>query len=493
MERSFGVFLPVSAIESKYGFGCFSKEAYDFVDSISQMGAKFWQIQPLYLSGNDNNPYLSESAFAGDPVYIDLEKYLTDEEIDFFRLDENLDYATYKEKKYEALEYVFDKLYYQTNIDKFTEDNENWVYDFAVYMTLKREFKCDYENFPKEYKNVDSKQTITFIKSHSQDIVFHIFLQYLFFMQWRDLKKYANKRGIKIVASVSAELSLDSSDYYAHRNIFDVFDNGKRIFSDIVSENNKDNTNSFLAQFDDYFVASSDGNGDKFIYISYDNFHSKNKVVLLSPEKVKTEKSVWFLSWANHLLKMYDSVIFYTESEENSELSQRKSELFSKIMDIIKDVKLKNIILYEKGNNFFEENLAEQLNDKNVTEKRIVFAESAFCSVPEKNDLPTNYCSKDIVYLTKPNGKTFCALLESENFKRKVCAYLNLGTETENQVIVRLMIENLLLSNAGTCIVGFKDIFGISSGEDFVFRLKKDYAEDKYLTYLADIVKNKNR
>ena len=105
----------------------------------------------------------------------------------------------------------------------------------------------------------------------------------------------------------------------------------------------------------------------------------------------------------------------------------------------------------------------------------------------------SNYCSKDIVYLTKPNNKTFCSLLESEDFKRKVCAYLNLGNETENQVVARLMIENLLISNAGTCIVEFRDILGILGGEDFMFRLKKDYAEEKYLTYLADIVKSKNR
>ena len=32
MERASGVLLPIFSLPSKYGIGCFSKEAYQFID-----------------------------------------------------------------------------------------------------------------------------------------------------------------------------------------------------------------------------------------------------------------------------------------------------------------------------------------------------------------------------------------------------------------------------------------------------------------------------
>ena len=45
--RASGVLLPISSIPSDYGIGCFSKEAYEFVDQITKGGQKYWQILPL--------------------------------------------------------------------------------------------------------------------------------------------------------------------------------------------------------------------------------------------------------------------------------------------------------------------------------------------------------------------------------------------------------------------------------------------------------------
>ena len=45
--RASGVLLPVSSLPSAYGIGCFSKEAYDFVDRLKKAGQSYWQILPL--------------------------------------------------------------------------------------------------------------------------------------------------------------------------------------------------------------------------------------------------------------------------------------------------------------------------------------------------------------------------------------------------------------------------------------------------------------
>ena len=48
--RASGILMGISSIPSKYGIGCFSKEAYDFVDQLEKAGQQYWQILPLVIS-----------------------------------------------------------------------------------------------------------------------------------------------------------------------------------------------------------------------------------------------------------------------------------------------------------------------------------------------------------------------------------------------------------------------------------------------------------
>ena len=41
--RASGVLMPVSSLPSRYGIGCFSKEAYEFVDCLERAGQSKWQ------------------------------------------------------------------------------------------------------------------------------------------------------------------------------------------------------------------------------------------------------------------------------------------------------------------------------------------------------------------------------------------------------------------------------------------------------------------
>ena len=72
MQRSAGILLPVSSLPSPYGIGCFSQEAYDFVDWLKDAGQTYWQILPLGVTSYGDSPYQSFSAFAGNPYFISL-------------------------------------------------------------------------------------------------------------------------------------------------------------------------------------------------------------------------------------------------------------------------------------------------------------------------------------------------------------------------------------------------------------------------------------
>ncbi|MBQ1930921.1 MAG: 4-alpha-glucanotransferase, partial [Lachnospiraceae bacterium] len=76
MKRFTGVLLSVTSLPSKYGIGCFSQEAYKFVDWLAEAGQRYWQILPLGSTshgGSDDSPYQAYSAFAGNPYMISLE------------------------------------------------------------------------------------------------------------------------------------------------------------------------------------------------------------------------------------------------------------------------------------------------------------------------------------------------------------------------------------------------------------------------------------
>ena len=42
--RSSGILYPISSLPSAYGIGCFSKEAYEFVDFLYAAGQRYWQL-----------------------------------------------------------------------------------------------------------------------------------------------------------------------------------------------------------------------------------------------------------------------------------------------------------------------------------------------------------------------------------------------------------------------------------------------------------------
>ena len=57
MDKTAGILFAISSLPSKYGIGCFSKEAYKFVDWLVEAGQTFWQILPLGPTGYGDSPY----------------------------------------------------------------------------------------------------------------------------------------------------------------------------------------------------------------------------------------------------------------------------------------------------------------------------------------------------------------------------------------------------------------------------------------------------
>ena len=71
--RASGILLPVFSLPSRYGIGCFSKEAYTFAEQLARAGQRYWQILPLGPTSYGDSPYQSFSSYAGNPYFVDLD------------------------------------------------------------------------------------------------------------------------------------------------------------------------------------------------------------------------------------------------------------------------------------------------------------------------------------------------------------------------------------------------------------------------------------
>ena len=140
--RASGVLMPISSLPSKYGIGCFSKEAYEFVDFLISAGQKYWQILPLGPTTYGDSPYQSYSTFAGNPNYIDLEVLirdglLTEEEVsamDWGDTQEYVDYVKVKKSREKVLRLAFERydLGQDGEYGVFVRENGFWLEDYCL-------------------------------------------------------------------------------------------------------------------------------------------------------------------------------------------------------------------------------------------------------------------------------------------------------------------------------------------------------------------------
>ena len=147
MKRACGVLLPISSLPSKYGIGCFSKEAYQWIDQLKEAGQSYWQILPLVPTSFGDSPYQSFSTYAGNPYFIDLEALveegvLTQEEVeeaDFGSEADSIDYEKLYNHRYPLLRKAYERSSISENEDyiRFMEDNGWWLKDYALFMAVK--------------------------------------------------------------------------------------------------------------------------------------------------------------------------------------------------------------------------------------------------------------------------------------------------------------------------------------------------------------------
>ena len=229
MKREAGILLPISALPSEYGIGCLDRAAYEFVDFLAAAGQSVWQILPTGPTGYGDSPYQSFSAFAGNPYFVSLENLcrddlLTREECakeSCTSADGSVDYGALYEKRMRLLRKAFARSRQSAEQLRFEEEQGFWLSDYSLFMAIKSSLGAKpLLSWDAPIRRRDESALSYLRKALSDEVAYHSFLQYRFFIDWQALRAYANQKGIRIVGDLPIYVSADSADLWCSPALF---------------------------------------------------------------------------------------------------------------------------------------------------------------------------------------------------------------------------------------------------------------------------------
>lgn len=245
-KRGAGVLLHVSSLPGNYGTGDFGKQAFDFIDHLEASGFKYWQILPLTATTKEAgwSPYSSPSAFAGNKLFISpkwlKEKGLIDDE--HLQKDKtpkkdkvHFDYAEKLRNK--ILNRAFKNFLKEGHhslkkeFEDFCNKEKYWLEDYSLFEVLKAKcFNTPWSQWPKEVRERYGSTLDAYKDQYKNEILKEKFIQFIFLEQWKELRAYANRKGIKIIGDIPIYVSFDNADVWANTTLFKLTQDKKMKF-----------------------------------------------------------------------------------------------------------------------------------------------------------------------------------------------------------------------------------------------------------------------
>jgi len=237
-QRSSGILLHPTCLPSEFGIGDLGKAAYNFVDFLVKSGQKYWQVLPLGPTGYEHSPYtMNYSAFAGNPLMISLEQLVNEGLLKSEELKpltgngesayDRVNFDLVITHKYEYLKLAFERfrlnLENQPNseLEKFCQEQAWWLDDYVLFMSL---LEVNHGQAWNNWEKAIARREPQALKEQKEAlkdlILYHQFLQFKFFEQWKALRQYANRKNIQIIGDVSIYVCHNSADVWANQDNF---------------------------------------------------------------------------------------------------------------------------------------------------------------------------------------------------------------------------------------------------------------------------------
>ena len=252
LKRQSGILLHPTSLPETPGIGTIGKQAYKFVDWLVSAKQSIWQILPYGPTGYGDSPYASFSTFAGNPLLIDIDllvesNWLTQEQAnppEWIKSEGYVDFGSVVWWKIPLLKLAAkqflesaqneEKAQYQV----FIEKEKYWLDNYALFMSIKEfydqkakeedRFGAMWSNYwPKKLALHEESAIEEWKSTHQIEIDIHKAIQFFFFTQWKNLKKYANEKGVQIVGDIPIFVAADSADVWANQHLFQLDKKGQ--------------------------------------------------------------------------------------------------------------------------------------------------------------------------------------------------------------------------------------------------------------------------
>lgn len=451
MKRASGILLPVASLPAKYGIGCFSKEAYQWIDWLHKWGQSYWQILPLVSTGYGDSPYQSVSSFAGNPYFIDLESLVEEgvltkaecESVTWSESQVSIDYGILYKERYDLLHLAYERseIWKNPEFISFIEENAGWLDDYALFMAVKQIFDgAVWSEWPEDIRKRWPYALDYYREKCYYTIEFYKYLQFQFWKQWKKLKDYANEKEIEIIGDIPIYVAFDSADAWASPELF---------------------------QFDEDFLPVAVAGCPP------DAFAAKGQLwgnPLYRWEFHRQTGYEWWRRRLEHCFKLYDmvridhfrgfdeyySIPYGAETAENGKWEKGPGIDFFQTLN--RKLGEKQIIAEDLG--FLTPTVTELLKESGYPGMKVL--EFAFDPREKTNYLPHSYDQNCVVYTGTHDNETLVQWYQGLSKESREFAeeYMNNARTPEDERYWDF-VRMAMLSTANTCIIPIQDYLGL--------------------------------
>jgi 4-alpha-glucanotransferase len=239
-QRASGILLHPTSLSNRYPIGDLGPAATAFVDFLVQSGQRWWQMLPVGPAGEENSPYLSGSAFAGNPLLLSSDRLAEqgllgrrDMDVPISADEGKVNYPAAARLKRRWLIKAFEQFEKnrhgggQSELDAFAGAESFWLEDFSLFSAIQeKEGTSDWTGWSQEMRKRQPDAVIRAKNYLAKDIRYHQFVQWQFSIQWKELRAYCTSKGIRLIGDIPLFVAHQSADVWAHPGLFKLDANG---------------------------------------------------------------------------------------------------------------------------------------------------------------------------------------------------------------------------------------------------------------------------
>lgn len=242
-KRASGILLHPTSLPGPSAVGDIGPAAFRFVEYLARAGQRWWQMLPTVPLGGGDSPYDSPSAFAGSPLLISLEGLvykglLSEDDLASSPAPSDPSRANYGEASREReplLRRAHENFaqgrapHLGGSYDAFVSEHHGWVRDYALFTALK--VSSGFRSWCEWDEPLRTRDPGALERAHGElksEVDYRIFLQFLFHLQWEELRRYATERGVRLMGDLPMFVAHESVDVWANQHMFFLDDTGRQ-------------------------------------------------------------------------------------------------------------------------------------------------------------------------------------------------------------------------------------------------------------------------